>query len=147
MLWPKNENGVFIDHFSEFIYCIGDGAKVLLLVVLVGRVWGNLLVGKKDSAGIHPTPNGVYLVVAVIYAYMVGKSVFSSAYFYDDELADAARSTVLEEAGKVHYTGHRTFISSFKSCDITDRILNYNYIGSSFENGIWGGLQWVFGKV
>jgi hypothetical protein len=147
MLWPKNENGASIDHFAEFTYRTGDGAKVQLPIVPAGRAWGDLPAGKKDSAGIHPTPNGAYVAAATIYAHMVGKSASSSEYLYDDELADAALSTVLNEAGKVHYTGHRSFVSPFKSSDITDRVLNYNHTGSSSENGILGGLKWVLAKA
>ena len=147
MLWPENADGAAIDHFSEFTYRTSDGAKVGLPVIPAGRAWGDLAAQKKDIAGAHPTPNGAYLAAASIYAHMVGRSASSSSYQYDDELAEAALSTVLSEAGQMHYTGARTFVSPFKSCDITDRVLNYNHTGSSSENGIRGGLNWVLGKA
>jgi hypothetical protein len=70
MLWPRNENVASIDHFEQFTYRTSDGAKVELPVVPAGRAWADLPANKKDSARIHPTPNGAYLAAAAIYAHM-----------------------------------------------------------------------------
>jgi hypothetical protein len=43
--------------------------------------------------------------------------------------------------------GRRTFVSPFGTSDITDRVLNFNHTGTSSENGILRGLQWVLGKA
>ncbi len=147
MLWPQSEGGdASIDHFAEFTYRAADGAVVELPVVPAGRAWEALADDKKDSAATHPTPNGAYVAAATIYAQLLGASAAASDYEYDDELAEVALSTVIDEADAVHYSGERSFISPFKSCEIGDRVLNYNHTGSSSENGILNGFKWVCAK-
>lgn len=148
MLWSKGGTSVAsIEHFEEYTYRTSDGAKVNLPTIPAGLAWEALPEGKKDSAPIHPTPNGAYLAAACIYAHIYNKSASSSEYLYDDELANVALSTITNEANQVHYTGYRTFISPFKGCDITDQVLNYNHTGSSTEDGILNGLTWVLAKA
>lgn len=148
MVWPKGESAsASIDHFEEFTYRTADGAKVELPTIPAGLAWEALPSNKKDDASVHPSPNGAYLAAATIYSQILEKSASSSEYSYDSELAEVAFSTVTNEESQVHYTDSRTFISPFKSCDIDDDVLNYNHTGSSSENGIRGGLNWIFGQA
>ncbi|MCP4124052.1 MAG: hypothetical protein GY751_20100 [Bacteroidetes bacterium] len=144
MMWPKSESSnVSINHFEEFTYRTSDGAKVHLPVVPAGLSWENLPASMKDVANVHPTPNGAYLTAAAIYAHIFGKSASSSEYVYDDDLAEVALSTMIDEMNQVHYTGELVFASPFKNCEIIDEVLNYNHTGTSSENGILNGLSWV----
>ncbi|MFT6333774.1 MAG: hypothetical protein ACI86M_001045 [Saprospiraceae bacterium] len=148
MMWPKNEfSGASTEHFEEFTYRTADGAKVQLPTIPSGLAWQALPEDKKDVASIHPTPNGAYLTAASIYSHIYNQSASTSEYIYDDELADIALATVINEENQVHYSGIRTFISPFSSCDISDDVLNYNHTGSSSENGIKAGLNWVFDQA
>ncbi|MFT5265384.1 MAG: hypothetical protein ACI9XO_002780 [Paraglaciecola sp.] len=148
MMWPKDDSSLAsIEHFEEFTYRSADGAKVPVSTVPVGLAWEALPDDLQDDAIFHPSPNGAYLAAASIYSHICGNNASLSDYVYDDELADIALSTVTDEENQVHYTGARTFISPFKSCDITDETLNYNHTGSSSENGIKTGLQWVFNQT
>lgn len=148
MMWPKSESSMpSIAHFEEFAYRTADGAKVPLSTVPAGLAWQALPAAKKDVASLHPTPNGAYVTAATIYSHICGTNASSSGYTYDDELADVALSTVDFEQSQVHYTGGRTFMSPFKSCDVTDNVINYNQTGSSSEAGIRGGMNWVFNQA
>lgn len=147
MVWPKDEaSTATIEHYEEFIYRTANGAKTQLKTIPAGLAWKNLPNNKKDKATEHPTPNGAYLSAAAIYSQLFNKSASTSNYTYDDEIATIALSTVTNEDNKTHYTGERTFVSPFKGCDIADNTLNYNHTGSSSENGILNGLQWVIAK-
>ncbi|MDE0772435.1 MAG: T9SS type A sorting domain-containing protein [Salibacteraceae bacterium] len=141
MLWPKDET--MIDHFEEFTYRTADGAKVPLPIVPAGLAWKAIPTDKKDNAIIHPTPNGAYLTAAAIYSHIYGNSASSSDYSYDDEIADIAHATQVTEMSQVHYVGKRSFISPYKSCEISDQTLIYNHGGTSTEYGILDGLNWV----
>jgi hypothetical protein len=141
MIWPKNET--LINHFEEFTYRTADGAKVSIQNIPAGLAWDSLPANKKDIASEHPTPNGAYLTAASIYSHIFGQSASSSQYVYDDLIADITHSTLVNEASQVHYIGIPTFISPYKSCDISDQNLIYNHGGTSTENGILNGLQWV----
>lgn len=148
MMWASTANsGASTAHFEEFTYRTADGAKVSLPVVPSGLAWDALPAGKKDVASVHPTPNGSYLTAATVYSHLCGDNAASSDYTYDDEIADVALATVTAEENEVHYSGERTFISPFKACDIDDQEINYNHTGTSSENGIRGGLNWVFNQV
>ncbi|MFT6781967.1 MAG: hypothetical protein ACJA1A_001893 [Saprospiraceae bacterium] len=148
MMWPRNESsGASTEHFEEFTYRTADGAKVQLPTIPSGLAWLALPEDKKDLASIHPTPNGAYLTAASIYSHIYNQSASTSEYIYDDELADIALYTVIDEKDQVHYSGIRTFISPFSSCNISDDVLNYNHTGSSSENGIKAGLTWVFDQA
>ncbi|MFQ3325579.1 MAG: hypothetical protein ACJASM_002877 [Salibacteraceae bacterium] len=141
MMWPKDET--MIDHFEEFTYRTADGAKVPLPIVPAGLSWKAIPADKKDNAIIHPTPNGAYLTAAAIYSHIYGNSASSSDYSYDDEIADIAHATQVTEMSQVHYVGKRSFISPYKSCEISDQTLIYNHGGTSTEYGILDGLNWV----
>ena len=145
MMWSEegSSNGS-IEHFEEFTYRTSDGAKVELSTIPVGLAWDALSEDKKDIANIHPTPNGSYLTAASIYAHIACKSASASEYTYDDELADLALAAIAEEKTQVHYTGIRTFMSPFRSCDINEDVISHNHTGSSSENGIRTALNWVF---
>jgi len=145
MMWSKDE--ILIDHFEEFTYRAADGAKVQVQTVPAGLAWDALPASMKDSASVHPTPNGAYLAAAAIYSHIYDRSASTSQYVYDDSLANIVQSTLVNELGQVHYVGQRTFISPFKSCEISDSILIYNHTGTSTENGILNGLQWVFAEA
>jgi hypothetical protein len=132
-----------INHFEEFTYRAADGAITPLQVIPAGLAWNALPVSMKDTAAFHPTPNGSYVAAGSIYAHLYGRSASSSLYTYNDTIADLAESTVTIAAGQNHYTGSPTFISPYKSCEISDSSLVYNHGGTSTENGILTGLQWV----
>jgi len=145
MMWPKDDSSVAtIEHFEEFTYRTADGAKVPVSTIPAGLAWEALPEALKDEASFHPSPNGAYLAAASIYSHLCGNNASLSEYTYDDEIADVALTMVNEAESQIHYTGPRTFISPFKSCDIEDDILNFNHTGSSSENGIKAGLEWVF---
>jgi hypothetical protein len=148
MMWPKNEtSGTSINHFEEFTYRTSDGAKVPITTIPVGLAWNALPNEKKDFSNQNPTPNGAYLAAASIFSQISNENANSSNYIYDDELADIAMMTVLEQENQIHYSGIRNFISPYKSCDISDDVLNYNHTGTSSENGILAGLNWVFNQA
>ncbi|MFT6322544.1 MAG: hypothetical protein ACJA2N_001445 [Salibacteraceae bacterium] len=141
MMWPKDT--ALIEHFEEFTYRSADGAKVQLQNIPAGLAWKILPNTLKDTASVHPTPNGSYLAAASIYAHLFTKSASSSQYVYDDSIANIAHSTLINEASQIHYSGNRTFISPYKSCEISANNLIYNHGGTSTENGILTGLQWI----
>lgn len=145
MVWSKDD--ALTGHFEEFTYRTADGVKIPLQTVPAGLAWDALPAGKKDSANVHPTPNGAYLAAAAIYSQIYNKSASSSQYVYDDELADTAQSTLTNQIGQTHYVGNRSFVSPFKSCEISDSTLIYNHTGTSTEDGILNGLQWVFSNA
>jgi hypothetical protein len=148
MMWPGGaDSGASVDHFAEHTYRTADGSKVALPAIAAGRAWEALPADKKDSAATHPTPNGAYLAGAAIYAHLFDQSASASDYAYDDDIADSVFSTLGDEAGETHYSGPVGFVSPFKSCDISDRILNYNHTGTSSENGILSGFNWVCAKA
>jgi putative transposase len=72
-------------------------------------------------------------------------SVGSVGDSYDNALAETInglyKTEVIRKDGP--WRGIPTFISPFKSCDVSDSTLIYNHGGTSTENGILGGLQWV----
>jgi hypothetical protein len=130
-------------HFEEFTYRVADGAKVPIQVVPAGLAWQSLRSNLQDTSSIHPTPNGSYLAAASIYSTLYKRSASLSQYAYNDSIADAAEMTRTSTANQVHYTGLPTFISPYKSCEISDSNLIYNHGGTSTENGILNGLYWV----
>ena len=148
MLWPQDESlTASLNHFSEYTHRTADGAKVSVEVIPAGRAWNALPNAKKDDDIEHPTPNGAYLTAAAIYSQIRGKSATHSGYQYDDEIADIALATKINETEIVPYTGERLFTSPFKSCDISDSVLNYSHTGTSTENGILAGLHWVINQT
>ncbi len=150
MVWPRSEIlTASIDHFSEHTHRVADAAKVAIETIPSGQAWEALPSEKRteqSSNTNYPTPNGAYLAAASIYAQIFNKSAASSDYEYDDEIAEVAMTTKTNEANNIQYTGERSFISPFKSCDIDDNVLNYNHTGTSSENGILNGLQSVIGQ-
>jgi len=147
MVWPKDETTTAtMSHYEEFTYRIADASKTQLQTIPAGLAWNNLPNNKKDTATGHPTPNGAYLTASTIYSQLFNKSATESNYVYDDVIADIALSTKNTEESNTHYTGERSFISPFKSCDINGNVLNYNHTGTSSENGILNGLQWVISR-
>lgn len=141
MQWLKDST--LINHFEEFTYRAADGSKVPLQVISGGLAWDALPASLKDTSSVHPTPNGSYLVAASIYAYLFNQSAKISLYTYNDTIANIAHATTINSANQVHYVGSPTFISPFKSCGISDSTLIYNHGGTSTEDGILNGLQWV----
>lgn len=147
MMWSKNPfTGASFEHFEEYTYRTSDGVEVDLQTIPAGLAWRSLPDDKKDFSNLHPTPNGAYLTAASVYSLITKQSASMSGYVYDDEIAEIALTTVTESESNVHYSGIRTFMSPFKSCDIGDETINYNHTGSSSENGIKTALNWVFDK-
>jgi hypothetical protein len=141
MEWAKDST--LINHFEEFTYRTAEGATVPVQVIPAGLAWQSLPSNLKDVSSAHPTPNGAYLAAAAIYSTLLKRSASSSQYNYNDTIADVAEYTRNTAVGQVHFTGQPTFISPFKSCNISDTNLVYNHGGTSTENGILTGLQWV----
>ncbi|MDG1718699.1 MAG: hypothetical protein P8H17_02580 [Flavobacteriales bacterium] len=141
MTWPKDS--INIDHFEEFTYRTVDGAKVFIENISAGLAWDSLPNNKKDIAVFHPSTNGAYLSAASIYSHIFNRSASFSNYVYDDTIADISNSIIVNAQSTNHYSGNRSFVSPFKSCEINDSILIYNHGGSSTEIGIQNGLNWV----
>jgi hypothetical protein len=147
MMWPKQPiEGVSIDHFEEFTYRASDGAKVEISTVPAGLAWKNLSAQQQATGSTHPTANGAYVAAASIYSHIFDQSAATSDYEYNNAIAYIALSTIKQEANKQHYSGTSNFISPFMACNIDDMQLNYTHTGSSSENGIKAGLNWVFSK-
>jgi hypothetical protein len=144
MEWLKDST--LIDHFEEFTYRAADGSREPLQVIPGGLAWDALPANMKDVASVYPTPNGSYLIAASIYAHLFNRSASSSVYTYNDTIANIAQTTVTNSTSQIHYVGTPTFISPFKNCGISDSSLIYNHGGTSTENGILTGLQWVITK-
>jgi len=147
LLMPWLSDSTSINHFEEFSYRTSDGSKVILANIPAGLAWNNLPANKIDIDIFHPTPNGAYLSAASIYSHIFNRSASFSNYIYDDVIADIADSTILSAVSNNHYTGCRSFVSPFKSCDIVDSMLIYNHGGTSTEYGILNGLNWVFSEA
>lgn len=143
MLWGDDAT---LDHFSEYTYRVADGASVDIGTVAAGRAWESLPGAKQDDDAIHPTPNGSYVAAASIYSYILQQSAAISDYVYDDEIAESVWTTKINEDGKTHFSGAVNFNSPFSPCNISASEINYNHTGSSSENGILSGLNWIFGQ-
>jgi hypothetical protein len=141
MPWTKNVSD--IGHFEEFTYRTADGAQVPVDIVPAGLAWNDLPSGKIDISTNHPTPNGAFTCAAAIYSHIFNQSASSSNYVYDDVIADITHTSIGNASSQTHYSGGITFNSPYKSCGISDTALIYNHGGTSTENGILGGLQWV----
>lgn len=147
MMWPKQPvEGASIDHFEEFTYRASEGADVTIATVPAGLVWRSLSAQQQGTGSIHPTANGAYVAAASVYAHIFDESAATSNYEYDNAIANSALTRIKQEANKQHYSGTSGFVSPFKACNIDDLQLNFSHTGSSSENGILGGLNWVFGK-
>ena len=147
LLMPWLGDSTSINHFEEFSYRTSDGSKVMLANIPAGLAWNNLPANKIDIDIFHPTPNGAYLSAASIYSHIFNRSASFSNYIYDDVIADIADSTIFSAVSNNHYSGCRSFISPFKSCNIVDSMLIYNHGGTSTEYGILNGLNWVFSEA
>ena len=147
MPWLQAADQAEIEHFSEFTARTADGAMVPVPLIAAATAWNGLDEGKKVSATSHPSPNGAYLSAAAIYSQIFNRSAATSSYNYDDELAEQSYATVLAEAARSPDWAGRSFSSPFQAGGVADRVLNYNQTGSSSENGIRGGLQWVVAKA
>ncbi|MFT4601445.1 MAG: hypothetical protein ACI857_001625 [Arenicella sp.] len=143
LLMPWSKDNTEISHFEEFTYRTADGAQVPVDIVPSGLAWDALPSNKIDVAPTHPTPNGAFVCAASIYSHISNQSASASDYVYDDEIADITHTTIGNASSQTHYSGEITFNSPYKSCGITDTALIYNHGGTSTENGILGGLQWV----
>ena len=143
LLMPWTQNSSDIGHFEEFTYRTAIGAQVPIDIVPAGLAWNDLPNEKTDISTDHPTPNGAFVSAAAIYSHIFNQSASSSGYFYDDEIADITHTTISNASSQTHYEGGVTFNSPYKSCGISDTTLIYNHGGTSTENGILGGLQWV----
>jgi hypothetical protein len=143
LLMPWSKDNSQIDHFEEFCYRTADGAQVPVDIVPAGIAWDALPGSKIDVAVTHPTPNGAFVCASAIYSHIFDQSASASQYSYDDEIADIAHTIVEDSPNQTHYSGEITFDSPYRSCGIADTALIYNHGGTSTENGILGGLQWV----
>ncbi len=146
--WPSSADAqLSVNHFTEYTYRVGEGARVELPVVPAGLAWKNLSGAKRDSATFHPTANGAYIAAAAIYSSIMNRSAAKSMYSYDDEIADHVWTTSVSAKTQSHYSGQPSFMSPYKAANITDRVLNYNHTGTSSEQGILGGLKAVTSRA
>ena len=141
MPWTKSLSD--IGHFEEFTYRTADSALVPVDIVPAGLAWNDLPSGKIDISTSHPTPNGAFTCAAAIYSHIFNQSASSSNYVYDNVIADITNTSIGNASSQTHYSGGITFNSPYKNCGISDTALIYNHGGTSTENGILGGLQWV----
>lgn len=139
--WTKD--AAQIPHFEEFTYRAAQGAVTPVQVVPAGLAWESLPRNLVDTGAIHPTPNGAYTAAAAIYSNLFKSSAANSAYAYNDTIANIVETTRLNAAAQTHFSGPVTFVSPYKSCEISDSNLVYNHGGTSTENGILWGLQWL----
>lgn len=147
MMWPKQAiEGASIDHFEEFTYRASEGAKAVVSTIPAGLLWNKLSAGQQSAGSGHLTTIGAYVAASSIYSHIFDESAADSVYEYNDAIATSALATIKQEANKQHYTGSSSFVSPFMACNVDDSQLNYNHTGSSSENGILGGLDWVIGK-
>lgn len=147
MMWPKAETSLgAITDFEEFTYRTSAGVKVALETIPAGLAWQALSNDKKGESTAHPSPNGSYTAAAAIYSQIYDESAAISDYEFDAAIAETVLATVKSAANESHFSGIRNFISPFSACDINDTELHFSHTGTSSENGILGGLNWVFGK-
>lgn len=147
MMWPKENTSLSsISQFEEFTYRTSEGAKVELETIPAGLAWQSLSNDKKDDSTEHPSPNGAYTAAASIFSQVYNKSASQSNYEYDGAIAETVLTTVKSAATDSHFSGIRTQVSPFLACDVSENQIHYNHTGTSTENGILGGLNWVFGK-
>lgn len=142
MMWSQDSS--LTSHFEEFTRRTAKGASTPIPVIPAGSSWNMLSQEQRDSSSSHPTPHGAYVSAASIYSYISGNSAADVDYTYDDGLADIAQEAVQNEASQETYTTINTFVSPFQGCFVEESVLTYNHTGSSSENGILGGLNWVF---
>lgn len=144
MGWPQDDDlGSSIEHFEEVAYRVGDGARVELPVVPAGLAWDALPEADRDEADEHPSPTGAALAAAALYSHMTGLAAPGG----DEILAWRAHEVVRLAAEESHHDGAWAFASPFQACGVTDETLTWNHTGSSSENGILGGLNWVFDQA
>ena len=144
MVWEQEQFAASQSAVEEHTYRTADSAAVSLPVVPAGLAWAALTDEQRDTAAEHPSPYGAYLTAAAIYTHITQRSAAESDYVIADELAESAHSTVLEAANQIHYSADHSFDSPFAGCGVSAETLTYNHTGSSSENGILGGLNWVF---
>lgn len=146
LLMEWMNDSTLTNYFEEFTYRTADGLKSPIQVIPCGFAWDALPVNLKDVAAVHPTPNGAYLTAASIYSTIYSRSAAFSLYNYNDTIANIAETTLTNSISQTHYVGSHTFVSPFKNCGINDINLIYNHQGTSTENGILNGLNWVVAK-
>jgi len=146
LLMEWMNDSTLTNYFEEFTYRTADGLKSPIQVIPGGLAWDALPVNLKDVAAVHPTPNGAYLTAASIYSHIYSRSASFSLYNYNDTIANIAETTLTNSISQTHYVGSHTFVSPFKNCGINDVNLIYNHQGTSTENGILNGLNWVVAK-
>nr|WP_298926486.1 hypothetical protein [uncultured Allomuricauda sp.] len=147
VLWPKDEqNTASISDFEEFSYRSAEGSQVEIEVAPAGLAWQDLSSELKDEQTTHPSPNGAYLTAASIYSQLYDQNPSTSDYTYNDILADAVFQSVKQAKTETHFSGEFNYNSPFQGGNVNDPIIRYNHTGTSSENGIIGGLNWVISK-
>ncbi|WP_346883708.1 hypothetical protein [uncultured Algibacter sp.] len=148
LLWPKEQDDVAnLELLEEFNYRIATTAKASIEVVPAGLAWEALSTDLKDTQSTYPSPNGAYLTASAIYTQLYGENASTSNYNYNDALADAVLLSVKSAKTATHFSGTYNFTSPFKGTYTDTPIIRFNHTGTSSENGIIGGLQWVVNKV
>ncbi|MDG1516864.1 MAG: T9SS type A sorting domain-containing protein [Flavobacteriales bacterium] len=150
LLMQWDEDLSLTSHFEEFTYRAAVGAPVPLEVVPAGLAWEALPNTLKDVSIYTPSPNGDYIGAASIYSHLLKRSASYSKYIINNQIADVANEVRIAAENNSHYTGKPTFNSPFRECSVNTTDLVYNHSGSSTENGILNGLNWVtneYGKT
>ena len=147
MLWGSEHSGISTEHMEDLTYRISEGSGADISVIPTGLTWSSLSNGQRAPSSEHPTPNGAYLTAASIYAHITNTSAVNSDYQYDPELAEAAFDTVMQNMERPALEEQWVVETPFSRCDVSDDNMTYHHTGSSSENGILGGLNWVFDQA
>lgn len=147
--WPKEQDDEVagLKLLEEFNYRIAEGAITPIEIVPAGLAWEALPANLKDNQSTYPSPNGAYLTATTIYSQLYGDNSSTSNYTYNDAIADAVLNSVEKAKTTTHFSGTFTYTSPFKGNYVNTPIIRYNHTGTSSENGIIVGLQWVVNKV
>ena len=132
---------------NEFSHRVADGSQVDLQVVPVSLAWTSLTEEQRDVSSTQPSPNGAYLSAAAVYAHITHSSAANSDYTYDDEIANSALNTLRQASTQPQYEGEIALVTPFARCEIAAQSLTYTHTGTSTENGILNGLNWVFDQA
>lgn len=128
--WPENSSNFTAANFNEIVYRAGTSKNVR--VVPAGKAWNSLTT--QDSSTSHPTPHGAYLAAASIYSELFDRSAKTSAYTYNDTIADHAHSTVQANDGVAQFSGKFTGITPFTMKYVSKRLVSFRHTGTSTES-------------
>lgn len=149
--WPsKGASLNFWNSLQENTFRVTQGSSALKFsasyVVPAGLAWEALSPTAKDSAQIRTSLHGAYLAASAIYSTLYKRSAAVSKYHYRDQLADQAFQTqnlLTQNPISIHT---ETGVNPFSPIHNPNRILSFQHTGTSSENGILDGLNWMSTK-